>query len=195
MIVTWLPNTWAQTMVSASHCVGLTLPGMIEDPGSFSGSISSPRPERGPDARKRMSLAILFSDTATAFSAPDASTMASLPASASNLLAAGTKEQPVSFATSAAKASAKPACAFSPVPTAVPPCASCSSRGSGAFDARDAVADLLSVAGKVLAEGQRRRILGMRATDLDDVGERGRLLRQRRLQQPQRRQQPARRFR
>ena len=25
-------------MVSASHCVGFTLPGMIEEPGSFSGS-------------------------------------------------------------------------------------------------------------------------------------------------------------
>jgi hypothetical protein len=33
-------------MVIASHCVGLTLPGMIEEPGSFSGRISSPRPER-----------------------------------------------------------------------------------------------------------------------------------------------------
>ena len=30
-------------MVMASHCVGLTLPGMIEEPGSFSGMISSPK--------------------------------------------------------------------------------------------------------------------------------------------------------
>ncbi len=34
---TWLPMTWAQTMVRASHWVGLTLPGMMELPGSFSG--------------------------------------------------------------------------------------------------------------------------------------------------------------
>jgi hypothetical protein len=37
-IATSLPSTWQQSMVSASHCVGLTLPGMIELPGSFSGS-------------------------------------------------------------------------------------------------------------------------------------------------------------
>lgn len=36
--------TCAATMVSASHCVGLTLPGMMELPGSFSGSSSSPSP-------------------------------------------------------------------------------------------------------------------------------------------------------
>merc|ERR1719211_467312 len=53
---TWLPITWAVTMVMASHWVGLTLPGMIEDPGSFSGKDSSPRPQRGPEPRKRMSL-------------------------------------------------------------------------------------------------------------------------------------------
>jgi hypothetical protein len=35
-------------MVVASDCVGLTLPGMIEEPGSFSGMVISPRPERGP---------------------------------------------------------------------------------------------------------------------------------------------------
>ena len=42
-----MPMTCAQTIVSASHCVGLTLPGMIDEPGSFSGSEISPRPERG----------------------------------------------------------------------------------------------------------------------------------------------------
>ena len=36
------------TMVTASHWVGLTLPGMIEEPGSFSGRLISPKPERGP---------------------------------------------------------------------------------------------------------------------------------------------------
>ena len=42
-----LPNTCAHTMVIASHCVGLTLPGMMELPGSFSGIVISPRPARG----------------------------------------------------------------------------------------------------------------------------------------------------
>ena len=59
-----LPSTWTQTMVIASLWVGLTLPGMIDEPGSFSGSTSSPRPARGPDASQRMSFAIFISDTA-----------------------------------------------------------------------------------------------------------------------------------
>lgn len=40
---------WAAIMVRDSHCVGLTFPGMMEDPGSFAGKISSPRPQRGPE--------------------------------------------------------------------------------------------------------------------------------------------------
>ena len=40
--------TWAATMVIASTCVGLTLPGMMLLPGSFSGRFSSPSPQRGP---------------------------------------------------------------------------------------------------------------------------------------------------
>ena len=35
-----LPCTCTHTMVMASHCVGFTLPGMIDDPGSFSGMLS-----------------------------------------------------------------------------------------------------------------------------------------------------------
>ena len=39
-----LPMTWMQTMIMASHWVGLTLPGMIDEPGSFGGRTSSPSP-------------------------------------------------------------------------------------------------------------------------------------------------------
>ena len=42
---TSLPMTCTATMVSASHCVGLTLPGMMEEPGSLAGMISSPMPQ------------------------------------------------------------------------------------------------------------------------------------------------------
>jgi hypothetical protein len=59
-------------------------PGMMDDPGSFSGSSSSPSPHRGPEARYRMSFAIFIRDTATTLSAPEASTMASWAARASN---------------------------------------------------------------------------------------------------------------
>ena len=67
------------------------------------------------------------------------------------------------------------------MPTAVPPCASRSSARQHRFDARDAVFDLRGIAGKFLAERQRRRVLQMGAADLDDavpaprlVGERAR---------------------
>jgi hypothetical protein len=59
-------STWMQTMTTASHWAGLTLPGMIEEPGSLAGRTSSPRPQRGPGASHRMSLAIVISGTARA---------------------------------------------------------------------------------------------------------------------------------
>ena len=68
---------------------------MIEEPGSFSGSASSPRPERGPEPSKRMSLAILNSEAATVLIAPWLNTIASWAASASNLLGAVVKGRPV----------------------------------------------------------------------------------------------------
>ena len=51
-MVALLPMTCAATMVTASHWVGFTLPGMIEEPGSFSGRRSSPKPERGPEPKQ-----------------------------------------------------------------------------------------------------------------------------------------------
>lgn len=41
-----LPNTCTHTMVSASHWVGLTLPGMMGELGSFSEMINSPMPQQ-----------------------------------------------------------------------------------------------------------------------------------------------------
>ena len=74
---TSFPTTWAQTMVIASHWVGLTLPGIMEEPGSLLGIIISPIPQRGPDASKRMSLAIFIRLTASCLRAPCVSTNAS----------------------------------------------------------------------------------------------------------------------
>ena len=85
-----LPITWTQTIVIASHCVGFTLPGMIDEPGSFSGSEISPMPQRGPLASQRRSLAIFISDAASVFSAPLAMTSASCAESAANLFGAET---------------------------------------------------------------------------------------------------------
>lgn len=71
----WLPakgtqpsseSTWMQAITMASHWVGLTLPDMIEEPGSLAGTTSSLIPQRGPEASQRMSLAIFISGTASA---------------------------------------------------------------------------------------------------------------------------------
>ena len=81
----------------ASHCVGFTFPGMIELPGSFEGIISSPIPDRGPDAIIRISLAILFRETAICFNAEWEPTTASWAAKASNLFGADIKGNSVNF--------------------------------------------------------------------------------------------------
>ena len=110
-------------MVMASHCVGFTLPGMMDDPGSFSGIDSSPRPQRGPEASQRMSLEIFMNDAARVSIAPCAKTISSCAESAANLLPWERKGSPVSSAIFLAARSANSGCVFSPVPTAVPPMA------------------------------------------------------------------------
>ena len=75
--------------------MGLTLPGIIELPGSFSGNDNSPRPQRGAEAKKRRSLAIFIMEQEMTLSAPDTSTIASCAAKASNLFGAVTKGRPV----------------------------------------------------------------------------------------------------
>src|SRR5579864_7206588 len=80
------PCTCTHTMVIASHCVGLTFPGMIDDPGSFSGIDNSPSPQRGPEASQRMSLEIFMNDAASVSSAPCPKTISSCAESAANLL-------------------------------------------------------------------------------------------------------------
>ncbi len=121
VIVVWFPITCAHTMVSASTCVGLTLPGMIDEPGSLAGSTISPIPQRGPEPSRRMSLPIFIRLAASTLSAPEASTIASWALRASNLSSAVSNGRPVSSAILAATARSKPSGAFNPVPTAVPP--------------------------------------------------------------------------
>ena len=71
---------------------------MIEEPGSFSGIDSSPRPDRGPEASQRMSLEIFISEAAKVSSAPWAKTISSCADSAANLLGCERKGRPVSWA-------------------------------------------------------------------------------------------------
>ena len=51
-----LPTTWAQAMATASQTTGLTLPGMMLEPGWRSGRWISARPVRGPEDIQRRSL-------------------------------------------------------------------------------------------------------------------------------------------
>ena len=74
---TSLPSTWIPTMIMASLWVGFTLPGMMDEPGSFSGRASSPSPQRGPEPSQRTSSAIFISETARVRSAPWVNTSAS----------------------------------------------------------------------------------------------------------------------
>lgn len=94
---------------------------MIDEPGSFSGRESSPRPLLGPDPKNLISLAIFIIEQATVLSDPLISTRASWAARASNLLGAVVNLYPVSLDTYSAISSANPSNVFKPVPTAVPP--------------------------------------------------------------------------
>ena len=133
-------------------------------------------PQRGPLASQRTSLAIFMRLHASVLSAPCSATSASCEASASNLFGAVTNGWPVSVAISRGDRVAYSGCALSPVPTAVPPSASSwSARRARARIAAHAVIELRDPAADLLAERQRRRVLQVRAADLDDVRERLRL--------------------
>ena len=96
VIAASLPITCAATCVTTSGMTGFTFPGMIELPFCSSGRKISARPARGPEPMKRRSFAIFVSETATVFSAPDASTSPSRAACASNASAGAEIVRPVS---------------------------------------------------------------------------------------------------
>lgn len=85
-MVVSLPKILAHAIVTASHWVGFTLPGIIDEPGSFDGMMISLIPHRGPDASNLMSLAILNKLMAVVFNADEVFTTASCTANDSNLL-------------------------------------------------------------------------------------------------------------
>ena len=68
------PITRKPTWFTTSGITGLTLPGMIEEPGCICGRLISWKPQRGPEASIRRSLQILVSFADVRFSTPDKST-------------------------------------------------------------------------------------------------------------------------
>ena len=129
-MVASLPMTCAQTMSVASGRTGLTLPGMMLDPGCRSGRLISPRPVRGPDPIQRRSLQIFVRLTATVRSAPDSSTIPSRAPCASKWSVASVIGRPVSAARISMTRCGKPAGVLMPVPTAVPPSGTSAADGS-----------------------------------------------------------------
>ena len=130
MIAVSLPITWALTCITTSGITGLTLPGMIEEPFCSSGRKSSPMPARGPEPIIARSLAILESETAMTFSAPDSSTSASRLPWASKGSSGARMSSPVSAESRSRTLPAKSRWVFRPVPVAVPPSGICATRGS-----------------------------------------------------------------
>ncbi len=125
-----MPITRAHTMSVASGTTGLTLPGMIDEPGCRSGMCSSPRPVFGPEPIHRRSLLIFVSETAIVRRAPDASTRPSRLACASKWSFASVIGSSVSSTMSSMTFCGKPSGVLMPVPTAVPPSGTSATRES-----------------------------------------------------------------
>ena len=190
VIAVSLPITCAETCRTTSGITGLTLPGMIEEPFCSSGRKISPMPARGPEPISARSPAILVSDTAITFSAPESSTSASRLACASNgsrgggdLLQAGLLLQARAHLLGEPRVGVQP-------------------RAGGGAPERDlpdvherrlhallAKRDLGGVAGELLAERDRHGVHQVRAAGLDDVLKAFRLARERALELLERGQQ------
>ena len=115
-----------QTITIASHWVGLTLPGMIDEPGSFAGSVSSPSPQRGPGGQPAHVVGDLHQRHRERRAArPMRATIASSDALGGELVGRRHEGQAGQLGDLGGDLLGRsPAGAFSPVPTAVPPAAS-----------------------------------------------------------------------
>ena len=90
--------TCVQTWQTASQMTGLTLPGMIDEPGCRSGIRISASPVRGPEPISRRSLQILYRLTAMVRVTPLAATRPSRAPAASKWLGASVSGSRMSLA-------------------------------------------------------------------------------------------------
>ena len=164
-----LPRTWAQTCSSISHITGLTLPGMMEEPGWVAGRRNSPKPRRGPEPSKRMSLAILMRLTATVLSAPRRFDHGVLAALRFEMVGRFAQRKPGFRGEPRDGAAGKFGWVLMPVPTAVPPRASSPRFFSRGAQPRDAVLDLAGVTAEFLAQPDGRGVLQMGAANFKHV--------------------------
>ncbi len=124
------PTTWQQAWMTASGITGLTLPGMMLDPGWTAGNVISARPALGPDPIQRRSLQTFITEIAMTRKTPEISTKASLLDCASMADAGAVSAMPVRSTMAAIVCAANSGGALSPVPTAVPPRGTSRSRGT-----------------------------------------------------------------
>ena len=126
-------------------------------------------PARGPEASQRMSLAIFISAAASILSAPEAKTKSSCDASAVNLFGCERNGSPVSSAI--LRAARSPNSGMRVEAGADRRAADCEivERVERLAAGAHRAVELGDVAGELLAQRQRRRILQVRAADLDDV--------------------------
>src|SRR3990170_6875442 len=116
-----LPCTCAQAWMTDSAMTGLTLPGMIEDPGCTAGRASSPSPARGPLPIQRMSFAIFMNAVAYVRRTPEVNTSASRAACAWKWFVLSRISTPRRLDSHAQARRAYSGWVLVPVPTAVPP--------------------------------------------------------------------------
>ena len=147
-------------------------------------------PARGPEPISARSPAILVSDTASTFSAPDSSTSASRLAWASKgSFGASIWRRPDSLRRRGRTRAANFGCVFSPVPVAVPPSGIWPDVHERGGDPLLGERDLGGVAAELLAERHGYRVHQVGAARLDHVLEAAGLACQRAFERLQRRQQ------
>src|SRR3954462_7268959 len=169
VIAVSLPMTCAATCSTTSGITGLTFPGMIDEPFCSSGRNSSPMPARGPEPMSARSLAILVSDTATTFSAPDSSTRASRLACASKGSSGGEISSPVACLSFARTPLGELGMGVQAGAGRRPAERDLSHLRQGVAHAVLRQGDLRGIAVELLAERHRHRVHEVRAPGLDDV--------------------------
>ena len=116
-----LPMTWKQTWLTISGIAGLTLPGMIDEPGCTAGIEISPNPVRGPETSSRMSLQMLEISIAAVRMPLEMRTNGAIDCIAAKRFFDGTIGSPYHSASSPQTRPRNFGSTFSAVPAALPP--------------------------------------------------------------------------
>ena len=173
----------------ASAWVGLTLPGMIEEPGSFSGSEISPMPERGPEPMQANVVGDLEQPGGEARERALREHERVVGGERLELVRRRGEGEGGQLRDLRGEGLGEERMRVEPGPDCGAALRQRKKPGKRRRDARDPERHLRGIAGEFLAERHRRRVLEMGAADLDDVGEGFRLVVEGAVKVAQRRQQ------